>query len=497
MNNIIIINKNEIDEIRVAFLKNNILSNLEVESENTKCQKGNIFKGFITKIESSLDAFFIDYGSNKDGFLSFKEISKDYLDKINMFDGLDENKNYNYLLGMSFIIQIDKEASYGKGASLTTYISLAGCYIVLMPSSYKLKGISKKINNKTRFILKSLLNNIDIINECGIIIRTFGYSKDILIFKIELLTLLSQLKFIKNLDNNIFLNNFIYEHNNLIIKILKDYLKFNINQIIINDIQIFNNIYKYLSILNSEFINNLYYYSNIEPIFNKFNIEKQIELLFKRELFLPSGGSITIDPTEALTFIDINSSKSNKCDDVEETALQTNLEAINEITKQLKIRDLNGLIIIDFIDVNIDNFKLLEKKFKEKIISDKAKIQLEKISKFGLLELSREKIKAVFYDTNFILCNKCQGTGKISNIATLASNIIKSIYSELKNKNIIQLNLELPVKIANYINNLKFNEIIKIEKIYKINILLLANEYLNIPDYKIYIYIKKYIKNKI
>lgn len=498
MNNIIIINKNETNEIKVAFIENNELSNIEIESEKIKTKKGNIFKGFVSKIESSLDAFFVDYGSNKDGFLPFKEISKEYLNDFEIFDGINEKKDYSNFIGKSLIVQIEKEECDIKGASLTTYINLAGCYIVLMPYSKELKGISKKINNKNRFILKKLLNNIKINEKTGVIIRTFGHGKNLHEFKAEMLILLSQLKFIKYLYNNKFSKYFLYEQNNLIIRTIKDYAKFEISQIIIDDIKIFNYIYKYLSIMESKLINKLNLYTENIPILNKFEINKQIEILLKREIFLPSGGSITIDSEEALTFIDINSSKSNKCDDIEETSLQTNLEAIPEIAKQLKIRDLSGLIIIDFIDNSFENFNLIEKKFKEAINIDKAKIQMEKISKFGLLEMSREKIKSINGEKNFTLCNKCEGTGKINNLDINCSNILKSIETELMKNNIKQINLETSNKISNYITNNKKNDIKSIEKIYNAKITIIANEYLTFPEYKLYSFERrtKFLKNE-
>ncbi|HFL8819454.1 MAG TPA: Rne/Rng family ribonuclease [Candidatus Azoamicus sp. OHIO2] len=492
MNNILLINKNEIGEIRVAFIENGLLNNFEIETNNR--QKGNIFKGFITKIEIGLDAFFIDYGSNKDGFLPFTEISKDYLDKLHLFDEMEEIKDYTNILGKSFIVQIEKEECNGKGASLTTYLNIAGCYLVLMPYSLALKGISKKINDHQRFDIKEILNGIDILNEIGIIVRTFGHGKKKAEFKMELLMLLSQLKLIKNLYANEFSTFFIYEHNNLIVKTIRDYLKFELAEIIIDDIHIFNFIYKYLSVFYSNFVSKITLYLQTQPLFTNYHIEQQLELLLKREIFLQSGGSITIDSVEALTFIDINSSKSNKCDDIEETALQTNLEALKEIVKQLKIRDLGGLIIIDFIDIDIDGFTLLEKKLKELLSFDKAKIQLNKISQFGLLEMSRERIKSIFGESNFTLCYKCHGTGKMSNINTMCLIILKAIENELIKKDITQINIELPNKISNYMINFKTTEIKTLENNYIVKIILIANEFLLIPDYKIYIYKTKKIK---
>lgn len=496
MNNIILINKNEINEIKVAFLENGILYNFENENENGKFQKGNIFKGCITKVEKGLDAFFIDYGANKDGFLAFKEISKDYLDNFNLFDGIEEIKDETAIIGKIFIVQIEKEECDGKGASLTTYLNVAGCYMVLMPYSSELKGISKKINEDQRFELKEIINDIAMLDDIGIIIRTFGYSKKISEFKAELLILLSQLKFVKNLYIDEFETHIIYEHNNLIIKTIRDYLKSDITKVIIDDIYTFNFIYKYLSILRSDLLSKITLHLNNIPLFNEYKIEQQMELLLKREVFLPSGGSITIDIVEALTFIDINSSKSNKCDDVEETALQTNLEAIKEITRQLRIRDLGGLIIIDFIDVDADEYILIEKKLKELLTNDKAKIYTEKISQLGLLEMSRERIKSLFSDSDSIPCYKCDATGYITHINTLCLTIFNSIEIELTKKDITQINIELPNKLANYIINFKSIDIQQLENIYATKIIVIANEFLVLPNYKIYTFKTKNNINK-
>ncbi len=487
MTKIILINKNEIGDIRIAFLENGRLFNFEIDNVNNKQEKGNIYKGFITKIEIGLDALFIDYGVNKDGFLSFKELSKNYLDRFRLYDITDPLIHEYFLLGQSFIVQIEIEERSGKGASLTTYINLSGCYLVLMPYSSHLKGISKKISELERFALREILNNIIFFNDIGIIIRTFGYGRHLNDFKWELFILLSQLKFIKVLFNeSIYSINMIYEHNNLLLRTIKDYLKYNISKIIMDDSNVFNLLYKYLSIIKSIYLNKLFLYSEFIPLFSKYEIEKQIELLFKREIFLLSGGSITIDCEEALTFIDVNSSKANKCDNVEETALQINLEALEEIVKQLIIRDLGGLIIIDFIDIDIDDFFLIEKKIKYLLSFDKAKIRMEKISKFGLLEMSRERIKSSFLDFDYFTCYKCSGTGKTLGIKMLCLKILYLLEEEIIKYNIYQINLELPINTLNYLTNVFKKKLYHIEKKYNIILILISNKYLYIPDYKIY-----------
>lgn len=487
MNKKILISKNKINEIRVALIEHSKLFNFEIESEKNKQQKGNIYKGFVSKIEPSLDAIFINYGSEKDGFLPFKEITKDYLDTFDLHAGISSINNESQLLGKDVIIQIEKEERENKGASVTTYISLAGYYLVLMPYNNDLGGISKKIRGQDRYDIKEKINNINTSKDMGIIVRTLGIGKSSDELKWELNILLSQLSFIKNTACRVKSPYLIHEENSLIIRSIRDYLKPDVNEIIIDDINIFNLIYKYLNVIKSDFLGKITLYNNLTPLFNEFKIEHQIELAFKREIFLPSGGSITIDFSEALISIDINSSKSNKCFDIEETALQTNLEAIDEIARQLRIRDLGGLVIIDFIDMNdtISQF-LIEKKFQELLSIDKAKIQMGKISKFGLLELSRQRLKSSSVNSELIICQNCLGTGKTNNIESISITILKSLEEEIVKKETQQICLELTPNIFTYIANIKKKKITELEIRYKIKIILLINEKLSEMNYKIY-----------
>lgn len=489
----ILINKNEINEIKVALIEEEKLINFEVESEKEKQEKGNIYKGVISKIEASLDALFINYGSDKDGFLPFKEITKEYIEKLKLHNGIKAIKNKEDVLGKDLIIQIEKEERENKGASLTTYLSLAGYHLVLMPYNNDFGGISKKISGTDRFKTKELVNNISVFNDMGIIIRTIGTGKNKNHLKWELNILISELKYIKNLALNVKSPFLIYE-DNLIIRSLRDYLKPEISELITDDLDIFNSIYKYLSVIKSDFLNKIILHKNSFNLFKTFKIDQQIELNLKREIFLTSGGSITIDESEALISIDVNSSRSNKCFDIEETALQTNLEAIEEISKQLRIRDLGGLIIIDLIDMedSVSHF-LIEKKFKELISIDKAKIQIGKISKFGLIEVSRQRIKAPSNDLNIILCPTCLGSGKNNNIENISINILGSLEEEIIEKNIFQICLELPKTLFLYISNIKKNKILDLENKLNLKIVLVLNENLDYSNYKVY---KLKINNK-
>lgn len=474
----ILINTNEFNETRLAVLENDFLFNLELENKKLAPKKGNIYKGIITKVEPSLDAVFVNYGENKEGFLPFKEITKDYA-QFNK-----SNKN-SLTKGREILVQIEKEERKNKSAALTTYISLAGFYLVLMPSSLNLEGISRHIEGEMRHNLKEKLTNINIPDDMGIIVRTAGISKSLEELKWELNVLLSQYNLIKNSSKNFRSPYLLHEESDIIVRSVRDYLRPDIKEIIVDNIKTFNYLYKYLVNINSDFVNKIRLYCENMPLFSKYKVEQQIELAFKREIFLPSGGSIIIDHTEALVSIDVNSAKSNRCLDIKETALQTNLEAINEIARQMRLRDLGGLIVVDLIDMpDSASQKTIEKKIKELILLDRAKIQIGKISKFGLLEMSRQRIRPSLSELNQEICNKCNGSGKVDNIETLSNKILRAIEEESYNTS--QINIEVNTKLMIYILNLKKLALLKIEKMQNIRIIIISNDQLNLSDYKIY-----------
>ncbi len=475
----ILINKNEFNETRLAVLENGYLSNLELENKKNISKKGNIYKGIVTKVEPSLDAVFVKYGADKDGFLPFKEITNDYFNFTPIVD------KSSIIKGKELIVQVEKDARDKKSAALTTYISLAGSYIVLMPSSPSLEGISKQIDGKIRNDLKEKLTNINIPDDMGIIVRTAGMNKNLEELTWDLNVLLSQYKIVEDLYKRLPAPSLIHEESDLIVRSIRDYLRSDVKDIIIDNIEIFNCVYKHLNSISSDFIGKIRLYNDNIPLFSKYKVEQQIELAFKREIFLPSGGSIILDSTEALISIDVNSAKSNKCLGIKETALQTNLEAINEIARQMRLRDLGGLIVVDFIDMpDISNQKVLEKELRDLISLDKAKIQINKISKFGLLEMSRQRIKSSLSESSQDVCIRCNGTGKIDNMETLSRKILRSIEEESFNAK--QINVEVPIKLMTYLTNIKKYYLFKIEKKHNICITLLTNEQLRLPDYKIY-----------
>lgn len=419
----ILINKNKIKELKIALLNENWLYDLNIETLNKEQKISNIYKGKVTRIEPSLNAAFIDYGNSRHGFLPLKEISFEYI-KYNIKNKKEINDKKKVTIkeilsvGDELIVQINKEERSNKGASLTTFISLAGCYLVLMPNSIKNNNISvsKKINNHERKELQEIINKLKIPKKMNIIIRTAGADRSIKELEWNLNMLISQWGLIKKTSNEQEAPFLIYQENNVIIKIIREYLKPDINEIIIDSIEIFDTVKNYINIIRPDFIKNVKLYEKKKPIFDTFNINNQINSAFEREIKLPSGGLIIIDQNEALTSIDINSSKATQGKNIEETALQTNLEAADEISRQIRIRDLGGLIVIDFIDMNnVRNQKLIEQQIKNSMSIDRAKIQVSNISQFGLMEISRQRIKNNINEMSKIKCPNCNGKGVLKN----------------------------------------------------------------------------------
>ncbi|MCR3755117.1 MAG: ribonuclease E [Candidatus Westeberhardia cardiocondylae] len=406
----ILINVNKKKEFRIAFIDGKKLYDLNIEKFNHKHKKSNIYKGIITRIEQSLEAVFVNYGVNKNGFLPFKEISNEY---ISLEDYLYNKKNIKNILykGQEIIVQINKEETGNKGALLTTFISLAGSYIVLMPNNPNAGGISKKITKNERTTLKETLSYLKIPAGMSVIIRTASLGKSITELQSDLYFRLKNWEIIKKLSINCKAPSLIHKESNIIVRIFRDNLNNDISEILIDNIKILNLAKKYIIFLGrSDFSNKIKFYNGEMSIFQYYQIESQIASIFQRKVKLPSGSYIVIDTTEALTAIDINSAKSTKGLDIEETALKTNLEAVNEIARQIRLRNLSGLIVIDFIDMSIiKHTRKVENYFREAIKQDRAKIKIGKISNFGLLELSRQRINSSLKEIGNYTCHTCNG----------------------------------------------------------------------------------------
>ncbi len=484
------------EELRIAIINGNKLYDLNIENKKFIQKKYNIYKGKISRIEPSLNAVFINYGSKKNGFLPIKEISKEYFDKKTKI----KNKNFLYK-GQELIVQINKEERNNKGALLTTFISLIGSNLILLPNNPKINGISKKIEGNDRTELKSYISLLNLPIGMGLIIRTASIGKTIENLKLDLSLKLKHWETIKKKakkNNAPFL---IHKENNILIRTCRDYLNKDIKEIIIDNINIYNITKKYIVKIGKEiFINRIKLYKKKTPLFVHFKIEYQIENIFKKQVRLPSGGSIIIETTEALTVIDINSSKYTKCKNIENTALNTNLEAVEEILKQIRLRNLGGLIVIDFIDMLlIKNQKIIEKKFKKISQQDRAKIKINNISKFGLLEISRQRLNIPIKDLHYYKCPRCKGNGIIRNNESLSLLILRTIEEKILKKNTKEIHIIAPINITLYLLNEKKNAIYNIKKKQKknIKIIIIANKKIKSPNYFIIRIKKKKWKNNL
>lgn len=481
-----LINATQSEELRVALVSGQHLYDLDIENSEREQTKASVFKGKVTRIEPSLEAAFVDYGGNRHGFLPFREVARDYYspealelgNKASIKDALKE--------GQELIIQVDKEERGSKGAALTTFLSLAGCYIVLMPNNPKAGGISRRIEGDERVELREILNQLDIPEGMGVIVRTAGVGRAIEELQWDLSVLLSQWNAIQQAAAELPAPFLIHQESELVNRAIRDYLRPDINEILIDDKKVYERACAHIKMVRPDYIDRIKLYEDTIPLFNRFQIESQIESAFKREVQLPSGGAIVIDHTEALISIDINSAKATKGGDIEETALQTNLEAAEEIARQLRLRDSGGLIVIDFIDMLAPkNQRMVEQRLRESLTTDRARVQVGRISRFGLLEMSRQRLRPALNESSQITCPRCSGQGSIRNVETLSLNVLRVIEEEAIKENTLQVVAELPVEIATYLMNEKRQSILAIEARQLIQIVLLPNAHLHTPNYSV------------
>lgn len=460
-----LINATQQEELRVALVDGQRLYDLDIESSGSEQKKSNIYKGKITRIEPSLEAVFIDYGMEKHGFLPLKEISKNYFPenyncdtRLNIKDILRE--------GQELIVQINKEERGTKGAALTTFITLAGSYLVLMPNNPKIAGISRRVEGNDRIELKELLSSLKTPEKMGLIIRTAGVGKSIKSLQWDLSLRLKHWDAIKKASQSKSAPFLIHQESNVIVRAFRDYLRQDIGEILIDNPKILDIARKHISALGRpDFINKIKLYTGEIPLFSYYQIESQIDSAFQRKVRLPSGGSIMVDTTEALTAIDINSSRSTRGADIETTAFNTNLEAVEEISRQLRLRDLGGLIVIDFIDMtSINHQKAIENRLREIVRDDRARIQIGHISRFGLLEMSRQRLSSSLGESSHHICPRCTGTGTIRDNESLSLSILRLIEEEALKENTYEVHAIVPVEIACYLLNEKREAVYAIEK---------------------------------
>ncbi|AJC48981.1 Rne/Rng family ribonuclease [Allofrancisella guangzhouensis] len=478
----ILINSKNSEEIRIATLDNGKLIDLDIENVDREQKKANIYKGYISRIEPSLNAIFVNYGEEKNGFLPFKEVSEYYLKDT------PTGENIAHLLseGQELIVQIDKEERGDKGAALTTFITLAGSYMVLLPNNPEGGGISRRVEGEDREKLKKYLKDLNIPKNMSVIARTACVECSFGELKHDFDTLVELWQSITQAYHKIKKPALLHKESDIIVRTVRDHLKEDVKEIIVDSKECFDDVKRQLSLLRQSFdINKVKLYNEELPLFTQHGIDQQIENAYKREIRLPSGGSIVIDTTEALVAIDVNSSRSNKAEDVETTAFKTNLEAAEEVARQLRIRDLGGLVIVDFIDMSFyPNRKQVEEKLMEALQQDKARIQMSRISKLGLVEISRQRLSSSINESVMQKCPRCEGHGFIKTTQATALTILRKVRAEAMKDDTNEIRVQVPVDMAAYILNEKRENIVDIERISNVKVIIIPNFNMESPKFQ-------------
>ena len=481
-----LVNATQQEELRVAMVDGQRLYDLDLETSAREQKKSNIYKAKITRIEPSLEACFVDYGSQRHGFLPLKEISRSYFKKdvksgggrVNIKDVLEE--------GQELVIQVEKEERGNKGAALTTFISLAGRYLVLMPNNPRAGGVSRRIEGEDRNSIREAMAALDIKDGMGLIVRTAGVGRNHEELQWDLDYLVTLWDAIEKASSERASPFLIYQESNVIIRALRDYLRKDINEILIDNEELFKNAQDFMKQVMPHNMQKLKLYQDSVPLFTRYQIESQIETAFNREVRLPAGGSIVIDHTEALVSIDINSAKATKGGDIEETALNTNLEAADEVARQLRLRDLGGLVVIDFIDMyQTKNQRSVENRLRDALKVDRARVQIGRISRFGLLEMSRQRLSASLGEASQIVCPRCNGQGTIRGVESLALSILRILEEESIKDKTSKVVAQLPVRVATFLLNEKRKMVSEIEDRNKVDLILIPNNTLETPHYEV------------
>ena len=471
----ILINSSYGDELRVALVDGAKLYDFDTESPEKILLKGSIFKATVSRIESSLDAAFVNFGSERHGFLPLKDLSNEYYKK-------DKKGKYVCTLeeGQEIVVQVTKEERGSKGAALTTQIGLAGRFLVLIPNSSRSGGISRRISGDERDQIKNTLEKLNIPDNMSAIVRTNGLGRSLEELSLDMAYLLALWDEINNTSPNAKSPSLIFRDDKLIVRVVRDYFKDDIEEILIDDNEIYQEAKEFIDAVIPDHASKVKFYDEEIPLFNRYQIESQIELAFQREISLNSGGSIVIDPTEAMTAIDVNSARSTKGKDIEETAYKTNLEAAREVARQLRLRDVGGLVVIDFIDMtNEDHQNKVESAFRKAVYSDRARVQISNISRFGLLEVSRQRLRPSLnesYDIEHVL---------VRGPRSLGQSILRIIGEDAAKDNTGEIHVYVPADVASYLLNEKRYDIINIEKTNNIKILIIADPYKSRPYYKV------------
>ncbi|HGO7566993.1 TPA: Rne/Rng family ribonuclease [Neisseria meningitidis] len=476
-------NATQAEELRVAIVDGQNLLDLDIETLGKEQRKGNIYKGIITRIEPSLEACFVDYGTDRHGFLPFKEVSRSYFQdyeggRARIQDVLKE--------GMEVIVQVEKDERGNKGAALTTFISLAGRYLVLMPNNPRGGGVSRRIEGEERQELKAAMAELDIPNGMSIIARTAGIGRSAEELEWDLNYLKQLWQAIEEAGKAHHDPYLLFMESSLLIRAIRDYFRPDIGEILVDNQEVYDQVAEFMSYVMPSNIGRLKLYEDHTPLFSRFQIEHQIESAFSRSVSLPSGGAIVIDHTEALVSIDVNSARATRGADIEDTAFKTNMEAAEEVARQMRLRDLGGLVVIDFIDMeNPKHQRDVENVLRDALKKDRARVQMGKLSRFGLLELSRQRLKPALGESSHVACPRCAGTGVIRGIESTALHVLRIIQEEAMKDNTGEVRAQVPVDVATFLLNEKRAELFAMEERLDVNVVLIPNIHLENPHYEI------------
>ncbi|MBH6049833.1 Rne/Rng family ribonuclease [Neisseria meningitidis] len=476
-------NATQAEELRVAIVDGQNLLDLDIETLGKEQRKGNIYKGIITRIEPSLEACFVDYGTDRHGFLPFKEVSRSYFrdyegGRARIQDVLKE--------GMEVIVQVEKDERGNKGAALTTFISLAGRYLVLMPNNPRGGGVSRRIEGEERQELKAAMAELDIPNGMSIIARTAGIGRSAEELEWDLNYLKQLWQAIEEAGKAHHDPYLLFMESSLLIRAIRDYFRPDIGEILVDNQEVYDQVAEFMSYVMPSNVGRLKLYQDHTPLFSRFQIEHQIESAFSRSVSLPSGGAIVIDHTEALVSIDVNSARATRGADIEDTAFKTNMEAAEEVARQMRLRDLGGLVVIDFIDMeNSKHQRDVENVLRDALKKDRARVQMGKLSRFGLLELSRQRLKPALGESSHVACPRCAGTGVIRGIESTALHVLRIIQEEAMKDNTGEVRAQVPVDVATFLLNEKRAELFAMEERLDVNVVLIPNIHLENPHYEI------------
>ncbi|MCP3867511.1 MAG: ribonuclease E, partial [Gammaproteobacteria bacterium] len=481
-----LINATQPEELRVAIVDGQKLFNLDIESPGREQKKANIYKGRVTRVEPSLEAAFVEYGSERHGFLPLKEISRSYFSKASLQSGGRVNIKDAIKEGQELVVQVEKEERGNKGAALTTFMSLAGRYLVLMPNNPRAGGVSRRIEGQDRSDLREAMSNLTIPDGMGLIVRTAGVGKNAEELQWDLDYLLQLWQAIDTSAKEKPGPFLIYQESNVIIRSIRDYLRADIGEILIDHQSVYTEACEFIEQVMPQYRRKIRHYEDEVPLFSRYQIESQIESAFQREVRLPSGGAIVIDHTEALTSIDINSARATRGSDIEETALNTNLEAADEVARQLRLRDMGGLFVIDFIDMTpTRNQREVENRLKDALKQDRARVQVGRITRFGLLEMSRQRLRPSLGESSQHVCPRCSGHGFIRDVESLGLSVLRIIEENAMKDNTVKIIAQLPVDVATFLLNEKRQAIHEIEHRQSLDVVLVPNIHLQTPNYQL------------